>query len=145
LLHDLGQVVYFKQDRVRYSQLFGKAKGPDDPSISDYELEYYDIDHGSLGAILTKEWRLPAELSAAVRRHHDSCGAGQPLIAAVAMADMLAKQAQIGHDGDNKITADVPHLQLLLKMGPEEFEELTVLAKAKRSDVEEFFNLNMNN
>jgi putative nucleotidyltransferase with HDIG domain len=143
LLHDLGKVVYFKKDRAGYARLFGMEKGPEDPAISDFELQNYDVDHASLGAALAKEWRLPTELSMVVRRHHDPCGAGQPLVAAVAMADTLVKEAGIGFDGDNKVTANLPQLQILLNMTQEEFDQLSALAHNKRADVEEFFKLGL--
>jgi putative nucleotidyltransferase with HDIG domain len=143
LLHDLGKVVYFRKDRLRYSQLFGQEKAPEDLSISDYEIENYGLDHASLGAMLTREWHLPADLSTAVRRHHDPGGAGLPLVAAVAMADTVIKQVRIGYDGDSKLTADMPRLQMLLSMGQQELSDLVALAENKRVDVEEFFKLNL--
>jgi HD-like signal output (HDOD) protein len=141
LLHDMGQVVYFKQDRIGYAQLFGKPKKQDEPSICELEMESYSLDHAALGYSLTKEWRLPTELSTVVRRHHDPAANGQPLVAVVALADMLVKNAQIGYDGDNKITADFSQLQALLDMRDEELESLTQMAVDKRSDIEEFFKL----
>jgi len=143
LLHDLGKVVYFKKDRAGYPKLFGMEKGPEDPAISDFELERYDVDHATLGAYMTKEWRLPTELSMVVRRHHDPCGAGQPLVAAVALSDMLVKQAGIGYDGDKKVTADITELQLLLGMKQEELDQLSAFTDAKRADIEDFFKLSI--
>lgn len=141
LLHDLGKVVYFKKDSVGYSRLFAMNKGPEDPDICGCEIQSYGVDHATLGAMLTKQWNLPPELATAVRHHHDPGVAGLPLVAAVSMADMLIKQTGIGYDGDYKITADLPCLRALLNMGEEEFDSLSVLAGAKRADVEEFFQL----
>jgi putative nucleotidyltransferase with HDIG domain len=141
LLHDLGKVVYFKKDHGGYAQLFGMEKGPDEPDLSECETARYGVDHASLGSVLTKEWHLPSELSTVVRRHHDTGGAGQPLVAAVAIADALVKQAGIGYDGDRIITADLSQLQLLLHMEQEELDHLTTFAIDKRADVEDFFHL----
>jgi len=141
LLHDLGKVVFFKKDGVGYSKLFAMEKSPDDPDICACELEQYGVNHAALGAQLAKQWRLPSELSTAVRCHHEVGAAGLPLVAAVSMADILIKQANIGYDGDRKIRADLSDLQLLLKMEQQEFDEFSVLAGNKRSDVEEFFRL----
>jgi hypothetical protein len=57
------------------------------------------------------------------------------------MADMLVKQAGIGYDGDNRITVDIPNLLCLLKMNQSEFNSMCILARDKRKDVEEFFQL----
>lgn len=141
LLHDLGKVVYFKNDAVRYTRLFGMEKGPDDPDLCACEIDYYGMDHAALGALLTKQWRLPLELSTVVRHHHDAGVAGLPLVAAVSMADALIKQAGIGYSGDRKITADLSNLQLMLQMNSEELDSLSVLADAKRAGVEGFFQL----
>lgn len=138
LLHDLGKVAFFKKDGVGYSKLFAMGKGPDDPDICAREVQQYGVNHAVLGAQLAKQWRLPIELSTAVRCHHEPGVAGLPLVAAVSMADILIKQADIGYGGDRKISADLSNLQLLLKMDQQEFDTLSVLASNKRADVEEF-------
>jgi len=139
LLHDLGKVAFFKKDVVGYSKLFAMGKSQADPDICACEVEQYGVNHAVLGARLAKQWRLPIELSTAVRCHHYPGVAGLPLVAAVSMADMLIKQADIGYDGDRKIRADLSNLQLLLKMDQQEFATLSVLARNQRADVEEFF------
>jgi putative nucleotidyltransferase with HDIG domain len=141
LLHDLGKVVYFKQDAAGYSRLFAMKKGPDDPDICAHELQHYGVDHATLGSLLASQWHLPQELATAVQYHHEPGAGGFPLAAAISIADMLVKQAGIGNDGDCKMIADVSNLQGLLKMDPEEFDSLSVLAASKRADVEEFFQL----
>ena len=139
LLHDVGKVIYFKKDGVRYSQLFAIEKRDDDLSIRDLELKVYEVDHADLGSILAKQWNLPPELATAIRLHHHETAGGIPLVAAVALADMIVMQAGVGYDGDRKIAANLPALQEILKMSPAELEALRVLAESKRTDVEEFF------
>ncbi|RPH74147.1 MAG: HDOD domain-containing protein [Candidatus Rokuibacteriota bacterium] len=141
LLHDLGKVVYFKKDGMRYSHLFGREKGPDDPDISTLEIENYGTDHAAIGAVLTKQWNLPADLSTAIRHHHSQGVAGLPLVASVAMADFVTKQAGIGYDGDCKVPGNVETLRTLLKMGQKEIESHAILANDKRADMEEFFRM----
>jgi putative nucleotidyltransferase with HDIG domain len=139
LLHDLGKIVYFKKDAAAYSRLFLLEKGPDDPDISACELRDYAVDHAMLGALLIRQWNLPQELATVVQHHHDPGVGGLPLVAAVSMADMLAKQVGIGYDGDRKISADLPGLMDLLKMDQGEFDSISAFAGTKRADVEEFF------
>jgi putative nucleotidyltransferase with HDIG domain len=141
LLHDVGKVIYFKKDVLGYSQLFALENSGEDPDIRSLEVEYYGIDHTVLGATLTGQWNLPPELAAVVRHHHDSDASGLPLVAAVSMADTLAKQAGIGYGGDHKITANLAGLQQLLLMECNEFDALSAFAVEKRADVDEFFQL----
>jgi putative nucleotidyltransferase with HDIG domain len=141
LLHDLGKVIYFKKDVLGYSQLFAMENSGQDPDIRSLEAEYYGVDHAVLGAILAKQWNLPSELTTVVRHHHDPDAGELPLVAAVSMADVLAKQAGIGYDGDHKITADLAVLQRLLKIDGNEYNALLAFAVKKRTDVDEFFQL----
>jgi putative nucleotidyltransferase with HDIG domain len=141
LLHDVGKVIYFKKDVLGYSQLFAMENSGQDPDIRSLEVEYYGVDHAVLGAILAKQWNLPSELTTVVRHHHDPDAGELPLVAAVSMADVLAKQAGIGYDGDHKITADLAVLQRLLKIDGNEYNALLAFAVKKRTDVDEFFQL----
>jgi putative nucleotidyltransferase with HDIG domain len=141
LLHDVGKVIYFQKDGVRYSRLFAMGTGDDDPGIRTRELKVYEVDHACLGALLAKQCNLPSDLATIIRLHHDNDAGGIPLVAAVSLGDMIVKQAGIGYDGDRKITADLRGLQELLKMGQGESDALRFLAESKRADVEEFFQL----
>ncbi len=139
LLHDLGKVVFFKNDPVHYSEIFAADKGEGDLDIRAYEVEDYGTDHAALGAELAKRWGLPPQLARVLQKHHAVFASDEPLVAAVAMADMVAKQAGIGYDGDYTMTADMEALQAHLKMSPMEYESLIASADAKRKEVEAFF------
>jgi HD-like signal output (HDOD) protein len=139
LLHDLGQVVFFRQDRLHYASLFGADRQDVDADICALERAIYETDHAVLGSRLAKKWNLPPDLDTVVRHHHDPDAAGIPLVAAVSLSDSVIKQAGIGHDGDRKAAADLPRLLQLLAMDQVELDSLTVMADSKRTDVEEFF------
>jgi putative nucleotidyltransferase with HDIG domain len=139
LLHDLGKVVFFKNDPVHYAEIFAAEKGEEDMDIRAYEIDYYGLDHAALGAELAKRWGLPPQLGKVLQKHHAVVSSDEPIIAAVALSDIVAKQTAIGYDGDNKVTADVDALQSHLKMSPVEFESLIGSAGAKRKEVEAFF------
>jgi putative nucleotidyltransferase with HDIG domain len=138
LLHDLGKVAFFKNDAIGYAKLFATEKAEEDPDISTLENKHYGVDHAALGSIIAKQWGLPPDIGNVVRQHH-SVLAGNPLVAAVSMADQLVKQSGIGYDGDRKITAELPNLQALLRMDQAEFDSVCKLAVSKRADVEDFF------
>jgi putative nucleotidyltransferase with HDIG domain len=141
LLHDLGQVVFFRHDLAGYSRLFAPDKQSDACDICALERASYEIDHANLGARLAQKWNLPPDLSTVVRNHHDPEAGGVPLVAAVSVADTVIKQAGVGHDGDRKPAANLPSLLGLLSMDQAELDSLALLADSKRSDVEEFFQL----
>jgi HD-like signal output (HDOD) protein len=138
LLHDLGKVAFFKKDAIGYTKLFATEKAEEDPDISTLENMHYGVDHAALGFIITKHWGLPPDLGAVVRQHH-SVLTGDPLVAAVSMADQLVRQSGIGYDGDRKTTAELPSLQAVLGMDQTEFDSVCSLAVSKRVDVEQFF------
>jgi HD-like signal output (HDOD) protein len=139
LLHDLGKVVFFKCDSAHYAKMFSAEKQLEDPDICALEMESYGMDHAAMGASLAKQWGLPPDLATVIRKHHSPLSLEMPLVAAVSMADMLAKQNKIGYDGDCKISADLAKFQSMLNMGAEEYARLQVFAESKRIDVEEFF------
>ncbi len=141
LLHDLGKVIFFKKDGIRYSRLFAMEKGDVGPDICTLELENYDVDHAALGSLLAKQWNLPPELAMVVRRHHDPNAGNVPLVAAISLADMISKQRGIGYDGDRIIAMDLIALRSLLNMDQREFDSLVQLSEGKRADVEDFFKL----
>jgi putative nucleotidyltransferase with HDIG domain len=141
LLHDIGKVVFFKEDGVYYGSIFEKVKSDSDPDITACEVARYGEDHTSIGAILAKQWNFPPELVTAIRKHHDPVGGGVPLSASVAIADCLAKQAQIGYDGDGRMHTDLKELLASLQVSSEEFESLTSSAGSKRAEIEKFFQL----
>jgi putative nucleotidyltransferase with HDIG domain len=143
LLHDIGKVVMFKKDLDYYSVVFEKEKSDSEPDISGYEVERYGygMDHAAIGFQLAKQWSLPPELATVIRKHHDAlCDCG-PLVAAVAMADILVKQAHIGYDGDCKTPSYFMELQAHLQLPAQEYESLAAFAAGKREGIERFFKL----
>ena len=101
----------------------------------------YGMDHAAIGFQLAKQWSLPPELATVIRKHHDAlCDCG-PLVAAVAMADVLVKQAHIGYDGDCKTPSYFMELQAHLQLSAQEYESLAAFAAGKREGIERFFKL----
>jgi HD-like signal output (HDOD) protein len=139
LLHDMGKVVCFRNDTRRYSEIFSAEKQEEDRDICSYELERYGTTHATFGSILAGRWQLPEDLATVVHHHHDPFSSKLSLVGAVALADILAKQAGIGFDGDQKIGVKIEDLMHLLDMAPEEYEMLTVSAQSRIDEAKEFF------
>lgn len=139
LLHDIGMVVFFRQTPAAYSQIFAQEKGDADPDISALEAENYHITHATLGSVLATRWLLPADLAHTIGQHHDPFASHLPLVSAVSLADMLAKHAGIGYDGDSKGTLDLQGLRDRLGMGGEEYAHLASNAEAGLKEITDFF------
>lgn len=141
LLHDLGKIFFFKRDPTQYGPLFAVEKTDSEEDLLAYEAEYYGMDHAMLGSVLAKRWGLPPELVHVIQMHHQPLESGTPLVAAVSLADVLAKQADIGYDGEKSLVVDLDAIRDLLRMSTEEWERFSVISGEKRKDVDEFFKL----
>jgi HD-like signal output (HDOD) protein len=139
LLHDLGKVVLFKTYPGEYSSVFSAPKAEKGRPISSYEEEYYGADHSMIGEMLAKQWGLPAELATIIRRHHDPLATAIPMVNAVMLSDLIAKELQIGYDGDDGLSET--ELQSKLKQNGTEYERLKEFASRERKSIEEFFQL----
>jgi HD-like signal output (HDOD) protein len=139
LLHDLGKVVLFKAYPGEYSLVFSKVKTEADRPISLYEEEYYGADHSMIGEVLAKQWGFPTELASIIRRHHDPAAADTPMINAVMLSDLVAKELKIGYDGDDGLSET--ELQSKLKQSGTEYERLKEFASCERENIEEFFEI----
>jgi len=139
LLHDLGKAVFFKKFPLHYSVLFMKQKNEGDPDICTMESETFGVDHAYIGSVLAKQWGFPTDLVAIIRQHHSALDSKSPLLAAVSLADSIAKELQIGFDGDSRMGTDSQKLQEQLGIGSEEYERLKTTAAGKRSEIDKFF------
>jgi putative nucleotidyltransferase with HDIG domain len=139
LLHDLGKVVFFKTYPGHYSSIFAVAKSETDPAISAYELEYYGVDHATVGEMLAKQWGFPPELVSLIRRHHDPLTVDMPMVRAVMLADLVAKELKIGYDGDDGLSEDLAKLRSKLNVSEAEYEQLKAFASRERENIEGFF------
>jgi len=141
LLHDLGKVVLFKTYPGHYSSLFAAAKSENDPSISIYEQENYGADHALIGEMLAKQWGFPPELATVIRKHHDPLALEVPMISAVTLADLLAKELKIGYDGDDGLNEGLSQIQSKLNVTESEYKHLTEFAARERENIERFFRI----
>ena len=141
LLHDLGKMAFFKTYPGHYSSIFAVAKSETDPAISSYEQENYGVDHAMVGELLAKQWGFPPELVGVIRKHHDPLAMEIPMVRAVAMADLLAKELKIGYDGDDGLQDGLPQIQAKLEIPEAEYERLKEFASSERETIEGFFQI----
>ncbi|MDD2465809.1 MAG: HDOD domain-containing protein [Desulfobulbus sp.] len=77
ILHDIGLIVEMEADQETFLQLIDQLV-PDGPAITDVEQNLFSTDHGQIGYLLAKEWRIPDAIAEAIRDHHQMCGAIPP-------------------------------------------------------------------
>jgi HD-like signal output (HDOD) protein len=141
LLHDLGKVVLFKTYPGHYGSIFAIAKTENDPAISSYETAAYGADHAVIGEMLAKQWGLPPELASVIRRHHDPLALEVPMISAVVLGDLLAKELKIGYDGDDGLSEGLSKTLPGLDIVESEYDHLTAFAERERENIERFFKM----
>jgi putative nucleotidyltransferase with HDIG domain len=143
LLHDLGKVVFFKTYPGKYGSIFSTEKNESDLSISGYEEENFSVDHAVVGEMLAKQWGFPKELASLIRKHHDPSEAKTPLVAAVILADRLAKELKIGYDGDHGLNTEVDISEILanLSISDGEWEQLKEFASEECVNIKQFFQI----
>jgi putative nucleotidyltransferase with HDIG domain len=141
LLHDLGKMAFFKTYPGHYSSFFALAKSETDPAISSFERENYGVDHSVVGEMLAKQWGFPPELVSVIRKHHDPTALDMPMVRAVAVADLVAKELKIGYDGDDGLYEGHPILQSQIEIPEAEYERLKEFASSERGTIEGFFQI----
>lgn len=80
LMHDVGKVVINNTYPNQYQQLVSRVytEGLD---FAEAETEVFGFNHLDVGWLLAKKWKLPDEMSAAIRYHHDFTLQPDPLLA----------------------------------------------------------------
>lgn len=93
LLHDLGKLVLASAERDRYAAIIQRAR---DEGVALATLERAELgtDHAELGGELMRRWKLPPDITAAVRYHHqlEASAPYQTLTAAVQAGNLIAHQ-----------------------------------------------------
>lgn len=98
LLHDVGKIVLGTFLKVDVAPVLKLAQ-EQNLSFERAEKEVLGLDHAETGAALLESWKLPEDILAAVRWHHDPdsfTGGDSHVVDLVHVADILSMQAGIG-------------------------------------------------
>ena len=92
LLQDLGVMAFLQTLGKQYVDVLVEA-GDDHATLSQLEIEKFDLDHARVGAALAEEWRLPEILVEPIRHHEDpqkAPAASRPMALVVALGSRVA-------------------------------------------------------
>jgi putative nucleotidyltransferase with HDIG domain len=132
LLHDIGKLVLASSEKEAYARAIQKAR-EQGVLLCAVERSVFVIDHAELGGELMQRWKLPEDIAAAVRYHHDLDGAGphKTLTAVVQVGDMIAHQL----NGEDLAATDllIPPTAALdgLQITPERLSQYVAEAQAE--------------
>lgn len=104
LLHDIGRLIMFKEVPNEISEAMQQAKQTKQ-LLFKVEKEVLGYDHAKLGAMLLKDWKLPAPLIESTAFHHNPKRSSdyQDEVAIVHVADIIANTVQLGSSGEHLV------------------------------------------
>ena len=104
LLHDIGKVILRQYAREDFIEIMSRVVMRNE-DFEDAERAVIGTDHGQIGGWLTEKWRLPRQISDAIRFHHDpsQAGSSRVLVAMVSVADHLCHRAMVGNSGRQRV------------------------------------------
>jgi putative nucleotidyltransferase with HDIG domain len=103
LLHDIGKLVMSRCLHANVATIVHHARERG-VTFVEAEQDLFGVNHAAVGAAIAVEWSFPAVVTDAIARHHDpDLGASSPVLDAVVIANMVAKNigAGLGAEGFN--------------------------------------------
>ena len=104
LMHDIGKLVIAEFLPASFGESLLAAAEREELTVSDVERAVFGVDHGEIGAIVARNWSLPASVQIALTQHHVARDTADVLTNVVASADVIA------HVVDGAEWSDVEHL-----------------------------------
>ena len=141
LVHDVGKIAMASACPEHFELIHHRAESTS-TTLIEREKEILGLDHCEVGAMYLRSHNLPDALVDVARYHHAPQRAAHhaQLVAAVQVADLMVRQAGIGHSGNGDPVNDTDWLQatawdILFPAGLESSETERTLARAtlKRS------------
>jgi putative nucleotidyltransferase with HDIG domain len=113
LVHDVGRIVMASAFPQHFNAIYLDEEIGADDDLLARERSILGVDHTELGAIYLSQHQLPGVLVEVARFHHspEQCSKSRELVAAVHIADMLARFARIGSSGNNSPVEDESWLE----------------------------------
>ena len=110
-MHDVGKIVMASSFPDHFYAIQNRACVETQP-LMNLEKEMLGMTHAELGAVYLRNHRLPKALVEAAEFHHKpELAAGNPIVAAVQVADLLVRHAGLGQSGNPEKIANGSWLQ----------------------------------
>ena len=109
LVHDMGKIVMSATFPDHFTEVQRRA-GQSQCSYLEIETEVLGVNHAELGAMYLQHHHLPDIMIETARHHHEPERATHhsQIIAAVQIANLLVRHAQIGNSGDTStVTSEI--------------------------------------
>jgi putative nucleotidyltransferase with HDIG domain len=108
LIHDVGKIAMAAACPEHFEAIYCSQRGREAADLRELERQILGLDHTELGALYLKSHNLPDVLVDISRFHHqpECAGHNAPLVAAVQIADLLVRHANIGHSGNRAGVGD---------------------------------------
>ena len=103
LLHDIGRLILYSYWPCHMLKAFERAR---EHSLLLYEAEREELgtDHGAIGGLLVKKWRLPFLLENTIRYHHTPQKSQNRLESSIVhVADVITNTAEVGASGETLV------------------------------------------
>lgn len=129
LLHDIGKVAFEETMPKSYQRLVEMAK-QNGKDLYFIEQQQLGLDHSALGKRLSEKWLLPESIGICIWLHHTDTHTVQatlaePIPAAiVALADRLARQANMGQSGSYGALEDIDEWRQMLGLRQEQIQQI---------------------
>ncbi len=138
LLHDLGKLILDQFLPVECEPVYEKVRA-DGCLLTEAEKAVLGFTHAVVGGWIGENWKLPRQLQAAMRQHHEPAKAREDreMVMAVHLGDVLARALGVGNGGDYCVpeieAASWTHFSLTAKFLDEALAAmLAEIAKAKQ-------------
>ncbi|MFO1497041.1 MAG: HDOD domain-containing protein [Verrucomicrobiota bacterium] len=100
LVHDVGKIVMASSFPAHFYAVQNRA-AEEGASLMQIEREVFGMTHAELGALYLRNHHLPKAIVDTAEFHHrPELAAGNPIVAAVQVADLLVRHAKLGNSGN---------------------------------------------
>jgi putative nucleotidyltransferase with HDIG domain len=129
LMHDIGKIV-LDQHVARNQPFFYRATQIEANDLCTIEKLIFGYAHTEIGERLARNWRLPSNLMAVIRHHHqpEEAAEHQKLVTLVYLADLLMARFQVGLELDRLSTERLVERLRCLGLSLDQLPRLTEVA-----------------
>lgn len=138
IVHDMGKILFERYANPEFHQAIKSAQVEDIPVIKE-EARFIGMGHDQTGAWLASKWKLPLDIQAVIRWHHDPLACPDEkfssLVKLVHMADYICHNQKMGDSGNPSPTYD-HRVREELKLTPDKIGEIMGIVDGETANSE---------